>query len=395
MESHMRKNGNVIVVTGFKGGNYGTKLQSTALCKYFEKLGYTTSILEKFSYKGYFLRHLDIGFARLLKRILSNNDTIQFFDDKEHYYYSAEREKRLNEYDAENYHAVIIETKDQYDDMVRANTTYVVGSDIIWQPAMGIPGYWFLDFIYYTKLNRFSYATSIGANELPPKYFHFYRKYLDKFTSVGVRENTAVKLLTPHTNRNVTQVIDPTLLHNVDFWDRFADAAKISVKNVVPGEYVFCYFVMHDSTYWDYIKLVNNYLISNPETVNYKIIILPMHHLDESQPYTVILDGTPYEFVYLIKHAAFIITDSFHVCAFSLNYKKEFYLLRRKRKDEDSKYDDFFERYGLTSRSIHNRCEFNRDALIDYEYAHKKLDEDRKFANDFISNALSINSFKG
>lgn len=381
--------GNVIVVTGFRGGNYGTKLQSTALCKYFEQLGYRTSILEKFSYKGYFLKHPDIGFTRILKRIITRKDTEKFFDDKEHYYYSTKRENRLEEYDAENYRPVTIATKDQFDKTVNADTTFVVGSDIIWQPAMGVPGYWFLDFIYHTKLNRFSYATSIGANDLPEKYYRYYRKYLEKFSAIGVRETTAERLLEPIIRRDVTQVIDPTLLHDTSFWDQYADNARLSVISIQPQHYVFCYFVMHDPRYWDYMKLVADYLASNLETKDYQIVVLPMHQIDELQPYTVILDGTPYEFVYLIKNAAFIVTDSFHACAFSLNYRKEFYLLRRERKDEDSKYDDFFARYGLMDRSINNREVFNRSMSIDYEYAHNKLEEDRTFAMNFIKKALS------
>ncbi len=380
---------NIIVVTGFRGGNYGTKLQSTALCKYFEKLGYNTSILEKFSYKGYFIKHPDIGIARILKRTLSRNDTKKFFDDKEHYYYSKERENKLANYDETVYNPVTIATGDQYSNLLSNNAIFVVGSDIIWQPAMGVPGYWFLDFIYHTKLKRFSYATSIGANELPKKYYRYYKKYLSKFSAIGVRERTAVKLLEPIVKREVIQVIDPTLLHDTVFWDQFANKASFSNFCINPHQYVFCYFVMHDARYWEYMKLVRNYLDSNPETKEYKIVVLPMHKMDEEQPYTVITEGTPYEFVYLIKNASFIVTDSFHVCAFSLNYKKEFYLLRRARKDEDSKYDDFFSSYGLTGRSIENENVFVRKQRIDYEEAHMKLAEDRAFAYEFINKALS------
>ncbi len=383
------KKGSIIVVTGFKGGNYGTKLQSTALCKYFESLELDTSILDGFRYKGYFLLHPDIGLTRILKRIISRNDTKKFFDDKEHYFYSEDREKKLIAYENENYNPVCIVSKNQFKSILAKKPIFVVGSDIIWQPSMGVPGYWFLDFIYHTKLKRFSYATSIGANELPRKYNYFYKKYLKKFCAVGVREKTAVKLLKPIIPNNVIQVIDPTLLHNADFWSKFIEKIDLSHKEIEPCRYVFCYFVMHDPRYWDYMRLVEQYLKSNQETKDYKIIVLPMHRIDEAQPYTVITDGTPYEFVYLIKNASFIVTDSFHACAFSLNFKKEFYLLRRKRKDEDSKYDDFFLRYGLNDRNVTNEKVFVRNTEIDYETAHKRLTEDRKFAVDFIQSALS------
>lgn len=389
MSNVTEKKDRITIVTGFKGGNYGTKLQATALCKYFEKLGYNTSILDRFSYLGYFLRHPDIGLARIFNKCISKYKTRKFFDDKEHYLYSEKREKKLNIYDKENYNPVSIENKTQFSCMIEAGTTFVVGSDIIWQPAMGIPGYWFLDFIYYTELNRFSYATSIGANNLPSKYHLFYKKYLKKFRLVGVREKTGVELLKPFTNTEVVQVIDPTLLHDSDFWNLFAERALITDEIIEPGHFVFCYFVMKDSRYWEYVKLVYEYLINNPETKSYKIVVLPMHEIDENQPYTIIMEGTPNEFVYLVKNAAFIVTDSFHACAFSLNYEKEFYLLRRSRKDEDSKYDDFLSRYGLEERIVTDEGTFHRNTIIDYKSAHMRLSKDRNFAINFISKAMS------
>ena len=119
-----------------------------------------------------------------------------------------------------------------------------------------------------------------------------------------------------------------------------------------------------------------------------ELVVLPMHKRDEDAGYTTILDGTPYEFVWLIKNAAFICTDSFHACAFSLNYSKEFYLLRRMRKDEDSKYDDFLTRYGLEGRCITDESQFVRMPEIDYKKAHSQLAQDRQKAYAYISQIL-------
>ena len=368
----------VCVVTGFAGGNYGTKLQSTALCKYFEKMGYDTVILDKFRVFPYFLRHPLILKNRLLNRI-NRKQNIDFFNPSP-YTPSEERNKRLNEYEKENYNVLTIDKWHDWKEILKDKPYFVVGSDIIWQPSFGIPGKWFLDFTYHTKIKKFSYATSIGANELPEKNYPYYKKYLSEFTAIGVREQKAVELLEPIIGREVVNVIDPTLLHDTEFWDKYAQKAKIP-QDIAAGKFIFCYFVMDDPRYWDYMKIVE-------KATGMKIVVLPMHYTDEQAPYTVLTEGTPYEFVWLIKNAAFICTDSFHACAFSLNYKKEFYLLRRARKDEDAKYDDFFKRYGLEGRNIQNESEFLRKTDIDYTAAHRKLQEDRKFAYDFISDAL-------
>lgn len=368
----------IIVVTGFTGGNYGTKLQSTALCKYFEYLGYDTAILNKFRVMSWFFMHPNILVVRL-KNYLNRKNNISFFNPSP-YCISEERNKRLLQYERDNYNVLTIDNQKIWKEIRNNKMCFVVGSDIIWQPSFGIPGKWFLDFTYHTGLKKFSYGTSIGANELPKKYYPYYKKYLSEFTAIGVREKKAVELLEPIIKRKVTNVIDPTLLHDIHFWDKYAEKADIP-ESIEKGNFIFCYFVMDDPRYWKYVQIVS-------KVTGMQIVVLPMHYTDEQTPYTVLKEGTPYEFVWLIKNAAFICTDSFHACAFSLNYKKEFYLLRRKRKDEDAKYDDFFERYGLKERNVNDESIFIRKTDIDYTAAHKRLNEDREFAYDFIKKAL-------
>ena len=112
-----------------------------------------------------------------------------------------------------------------------------------------------------------------------------------------------------------------------------------------------------------------------------------MHHLDEEQPYDIVTDGTLPKFIWLIKHAEFICTDSFHACVLSTIYEKEFYLLRRKRKSEDAKYDDFLGRYHLLDRSILDESKFKR-ADIDFTYARQKIAEDQEESLRFLEETL-------
>ena len=375
----MKKRKLICVVTGYKGGNYGTKLQSTALCKFFELHGCEVLILEEFKCKSFLILHPTILLNRIMCKI-NRKKTRKFFDPSV-YEISEKRNLRLKMYEADIYKPIRINKLSQWNNLKKCKSIFVVGSDIIWQPSFGPPGYYFLDFTYRSSLTKYSYATSIGANELPKKYYKLYRKYLNDFNGVSVREQKAADMLNAIVDIKVIQRIDPTLLHTPEFWNKFADKAQIPDK-IKPGQFIFCYFVMDDKRYWEYVSKVVN-------STGYTAAVLPMHHNDEKQPYHIITEGTPYEFLWLIKNAAFICTDSFHVCAFSLNYKKEFYLLRRSRKDEDAKYDDFFERYGLTDRTVTDESKFIRNKEIDFESAHLKLDEDRKTAYEYISSMLN------
>ena len=139
---------------------------------------------------------------------------------------------------------------------------------------------------------------------------------------------------------------------------------------------------MPDPRYWNYIRLA-------AEKTGLQVIVLPMHDLDEQQPYEIVRDGTPCEFVRLVRDAAFVCTDSFHACVFSTIYHKEFYLLRRARKAEDDKYDDFLNRYALTDRVVTDEGRFTRNERISFETADRQMAEDRERSLAFLDRALS------
>ncbi len=369
----------VNIVTFFKSNNYGSNLQAIALSRVLKKKGYEVSFLERFSVKSYLLKHPVLLFAKIYNKIIRKK-TKQFFTPIP-YAISEKRQKRLSVFREQYFRSVSYIKADEWEKAISQRTVFVAGSDILWNPARGYPEKEFLDFAYYAKLPRFSYASSVGAQKLPKKFYHAYRRYLGSMVEVGVREQSVADMLEAIIHRNVTKVVDPSLLLTADEWDQFSDKAELSVPVSKEG-FILCYFVMNDSRYWEYVQKIR-------KATDKQIIVLPMHRLDEEQPYDVILDGTPYEFIWLIKHADFICTDSFHVCAVSLIYEKDFYLLRRTRKAEDAKYDDFLNRYHLSGRVVTNENEFVEKTPTDYSFAEKQLEKDRAFSFDFLDRTIT------
>lgn len=368
---------NIYILTFGGGINYGSCLQATALARKFEELGYDVSFVTRFAVPSVFIRHPQLFLVRVVNK-LHSGERERFFNSVP-YEVSSERKHRIELYEREHTKTVEITDNKQWKDIVRNKSIFVVGSDIIWQPALGYPGRNFLDFAYYSGLKMFSYASSFGSKQLPAKYYSLYRKYLNAYAGVSVREKSAANMLKNITGIDVKNVVDPTLLLERKDWDVFAERAKLSVD--VPAKYILCYFVMDDSRYWRYISIVRN-------TTNLPVVVLPMHCSDETQPYTIIKDGTPYEFIWLIKNAEFVFTDSFHACVFSTIYEKEFYLMRRSRKDEDAKYDDFLIRFGLSSRQIKDETVFRRDSNLNFDTARDNIVEDRLYSIKYIENCL-------
>ncbi len=369
----------ICITTFFNSNNYGSRLQATALSRYFDSNGYDTYFLTSFKVLPYLIRHPSLLIARVVNKI-NDKRRVAFFNPKA-YEISSARSQRLNKYSEENYKLMAIMTVKQWRKIIADKYTFVVGSDIVWQPANGIPAQFFLDFAYFTDLNKFSYASSLGSPKLPTKYYKYYRKYLGSFHKVSVREQSAADLLQSITGRDVEKVVDPTLLLTREEWSEFASHAEYSIKQDIRG-YIVCYFVMEDSRYWSYVQKVQ-------EKTGLQVIVLPMHQSDENQPYTIVLDGTPYEFVDLIKNATMIVTDSFHACMFSIIFNKEFYLLERSRKSENDKYTDFLVRYGLENNKVGDESFFERIDSIDYRSINAKLEVDRKESYRFIQEALT------
>ncbi|MBO4878555.1 MAG: polysaccharide pyruvyl transferase family protein [Ruminococcus sp.] len=372
----------ICVVTWYSSPNYGTQLQSASLCKYLEEQGLEVHILHKFKVKEYLLRHPSMLISRV-KMKLHTKKKDEFFHPVS-YEVTPEQQKNINRYISDNFRPIDIKTMDQWNKIIKEKWMFITGSDIIWQPALGSPNKMFLDFARFEKLTRVAYASSTGAKKLPEKYYRDYKKLLKGFKAISTREQNSADFFSELLGRKVYKVIDPTLLHDKDFWDGFA--AKAQLGDTIKKEYILCYFVMEDPRYWEYVKKV---VSDNPDK---QIVVLPMHYSDEKSEYTVIKTGTAYEFINLIKNSSFIVTDSFHAAVFSFIYDKEFYVLKRARSDEDEKFNDLVNKYELRHRIVTNETEFVRNTDTDYSAGKKVLEKDRKFAYNFLSKALELRS---
>ena len=369
-----------IIVTFYNGLNYGSMLQAAALHKVLRKLGVESRFLDRFQVMTFILVHPSLLVTRVHRK-LTETRRKRFFLPTD-YVKTKEKQNRLAEFEVEETPVISFTDHRLWRGAIHRRTVFIAGSDITWNPANGIPGKYFLDFAVAAGLPCFSYAASIGAKALPKKWGQRYRHLLGEYLAVGVREHESIALLRPYYDGHIEQVVDPTLLLTAVEWDVFANKAALSV-NVKPDSYILCYFVMDDDRYWDYAKHVQDYFCL-------PVIVLPMHAADGvGQNWIRVEDAAPYEFVWLVKNATVVLTDSFHACSFCLTYEKEFYLLRRERKAEDSKYNDFLSRYSLESRVVTNESHFER-ALISYsDETLQVLERDRERSMRFLLETIA------
>lgn len=296
----------------FYAANYGSALQAYSLSQSIQECGGIPKLIKASTWgteekknkiqvllhgiKVYFFPEKHYGVLRKIR---------QFQERK---LFSSKREK-IEAFCRQNIDMMDISTSDYTPDR---NGVYLVGSDQVWNIIdRDINSFYLLDFLNNTGIKKYSYAASIGIGELDHTQLEYYERVLSSFSTISVRENEAYELLSKTKLRTKLRVdIDPTLLHDMTFWH------KHSAKPMVNKPYVFIYMLRPDKRLFSLAKKVaNDHDLEIVYTGNYAF---------HSKGVNTITDAGIEEFLSLIEHAEYVITNSFHGTCFSLLFHKKF-----------------------------------------------------------------------
>ena len=93
---------------------------------------------------------------------------------------------------------------------------------------------------------------------------------------------------------------------------------------------------------------------------------------------------SPEQWLALIDNAAYVVTNSFHGTAFSINFGKEFFVKYIPRSIANSRLETILNMFSLQSREI-TSSNFAWDDCIDSKEVLKKLEYHRKESYEFLS----------
>lgn len=378
MNSKVSKKKNIAIVTWLGNGNYGTSLQSFALHKKLQVLGYNVCFLKyvqsSFNYKNF------IKFILSKIRIDSDNWKSLIFRPL-----VSAKQAKLSRFISENYNIhKPINTKRELQKLIAETDVFVTGSDQIWNTKYHFDPFFFLDFAGNSK--RIAYASSIGLQDFPEEHKAKLKTLLASFSHIGLRETTAVNAVSNLLKRDdVIQVLDPTFLLDSQEWTYVSASAMIECE--VPKKFIFCYLIGNNEEYKEQLKKVMKY------TGIKDVVIIPAAENMEFcvEGALVYHDAGPLEFIKLIKESLFVCTDSFHATALSLNFNKNFVeFMRFKDADnasQNSRIYDVLSHYDLMDRIYSDKTtEWSRN--IDFTYSNEQLEEDRKKSLDYLVNAI-------
>lgn len=248
---------------------------------------------------------------------------------------------------------------------------FVSGSDQVWNPHYDfVAGK--CDFLEFARDNqKISYAASFGVSEIPSERKTEYAEYLKTFKAISVREKQGSKIVEELADRKATVVLDPTLLLDEIEWKKVEKKPAFCPKK----KYVLVYALGDKSNHFkEKIKqLKEEYEIFDARSLQKNGKELPVG---------------PSEFVYSIRNAEEVLTDSFHATVFSIIFHKKFVTFNRPGLNMNSRIESLAELVGIVNRMT--ECgDLNGEAEIDYVKVDKILDKERKKSIDFLKKALS------
>lgn len=282
---------NIAILTHPLGANYGGILQAFALSTYLKKQGHSVCVINR-------QPNLPL-LRRLIKRLLIA---------LHHPRYNAPRYRHLIQFLKKHINCTKpIWTSKQMCNYVKKNdiNAVFVGSDQVWRHSFAISyGYnYFLDFVPNGVI-RCSYAASFGLDkwEYNDDQTSRIKRLLTDFNAISVREDFGVDLCNKYLSANAEQVLDPTLLLQAQ------DYASIISPRLEKDSYIFVYWLGTNEN--------KQRALENIGTESKKVVEIAPRGGDVLAP---IEDWLSY-----IYYADRIITDSFHGCAFSILFQKQF-----------------------------------------------------------------------
>lgn len=303
------------IITLHNINNYGSVLQTYATQKVFESLGYETEVIDycrKNNLPSYLAKEVLNKNLRLQKIsfIWKNNKLINKLLVKLITLRIKYKRTPMSLFLSENVNL----TPKRYTSYSELKNNppiadiYVTGSDQVWNSSYngGIDKAYYLGFVPENK-QKIALAASVGNAKVSNTEKRMIYPLLSRYQAISVRESSAVDLLKTM-SLDSALVLDPTLLLNSKEWK------KIDIsKPIVDDDYLLIYQLNVNNKMDEYAEKL-------AKKLHLKLIRFGFNHSDKNKTGQCIMNPSVEQFINLFSNASYVLTDSFHATAFSLNF---------------------------------------------------------------------------
>lgn len=303
------------ILTYHRAENYGALLQAYALKTYLQSLGHDVGFVDY--WPDY---HEDYFKIFTKKRFLEASLRGKLVQIYYLFFWGLIRKRRKVNLQEFMYKQLGLSSKPKYrtkEDVCDEFDVVFYGSDQIWrkQGMKSFPGfdswYWGADNV---KAKKVAYAASMGNVNVDDNDRTFIKACLNKFDAISVREDSLKKLLDSLAVSSEL-VIDPVFLLDAKEWTKL-----ISDVKPLKDRYVLVYNLLgNDETVRFAEKLAND--------KNLKIVEITKKYLPFAVGGRYNYTASVEEFLSLIYHADYVVSNSFHGVAFSIIFQKQFFAI--------------------------------------------------------------------
>jgi hypothetical protein len=362
------------ILTYHRAENYGALLQAYALLTYLGSLGHEVSFIDYwpkyhsdyfkiFSWATFTKRPLKSKLLMLVRLVLMGNKLLR-------------RKKVMQQFMHEQLRLPDTPTYTTRDCETERYDVAVYGSDQIWRKQnLGGVGFdeWFFGSDNVQADKKIVYAGSMGKLETAPEDILFVKAQMQNFQNIAVREKDLQDYLQQQGIAS-TLVIDPVFLLTKEQWHRLAVAPQSDTP---------------------YILFYN--LLNTPESTAFakelsKKTGLPIKEITKKTVWgkkgnRFIDSASVQEFLGLVEHAAYVVSNSFHGVAFSVIFEKQFYAVGMGEKS--NRVVSLLESAGIKERYVETRHGQITASEIDYAEVTTRIEDETKKSKDYLLTSLS------
>ena len=339
----MKKEKHVGILTFPHSPSFGASLQMTALYTVLKNEGYRVDIINYMNSYMKEEKHISGNkknkFKRFVLKCMALPSSIRF---------------RIFEKNLTYFPQKTIHDPAELKSVEKVFDKIVCGSDQVWNPAItGNDISYFLNFC--DKKKRVAYAPSFGVTELSEPIRSQVANELKLFSGLSVREKQGQELIFDMLGESCSVVIDPTMLLDADFWDTQAKKPQVLKK----GQRYIANFIFHPSVRTQ--KFIEN-LKEHSRCKELRYTWSPKELLVNR---SCVGQFGPKEWLWYIKNADYIVTDSFHGCVFSILFGKKFFVSMNA--NANSRLKNLLQEFGLEDRIINESESCDFESKINYE----------------------------
>lgn len=265
-------------------------------------------------------------------------------------------------------------TSSNFDDVVKneALDGFVCGSDTIFCPdEFGFDDGYYANYSCMRQGYSVAYAASFGDPHFTEESYQILNERLQNFEALGIRESGMVPYLREHTSVPVQRVLDPTLLLTED------DYAPIIAEQQEEEPYLLLYARR-------YSPKMEAYAEKLAKENGWKIVEISLRATNAEKGHRMAYEAGVEEFLSFVKHAAFVVTNSYHGMIFCLHFKRDFVVFSREQCD--TKITELLDLIGLRNRMLVAGNE--QTEPIDYSHVYSVLHQERAESAAFLKALL-------